>query len=113
MPTPGSPAEGPGPAPMDGCMERFVDIYGTSDLWALPLVEDYLAQFGIETLVRTNAVSVYPMAIGPLSGFRVGVRADKTKIAARLLEQALCDRVFPGELLTTGREGEEGRSRGP
>ena len=80
-------------------MERIIDIYAASELWALPLVEDYLGQFGIDVVVRTNGVSVYPMRIGPLSGFRVGVREGKRRAAVRLLAQAIQDRIIPGELL--------------
>jgi hypothetical protein len=86
-------------------MDRFVDVYAAAEPWAAPLVEAYLAQFGIDTRVRSNAVSVYPMAIGPLSGFRVGVRADERRAAVRLLEQAIRDRVIPGELLDAAGDG--------
>lgn len=82
-------------------MERVIDIYATSEPWAAPLVRDLLGQFGIYALVRANGVSVYPMSIGPLSGFRVGVREGKRKAAVRLLAQAIRDRVIPGELLAT------------
>lgn len=93
-------------------MAPIVDIYVTSERWALPLVEDYLAQFGIDALVKTNAVSVYPMAVGPLSGFRVGVPADQAKVAAKLLAQAISDGVFPGEVTGGEGEGEARRSTG-
>jgi len=86
-------------------MERFVDVYTAEEPWAAPLVEAYLAQFGIDALVRSNVVSVYPMAVGPLSGFRVGVRADEKRVALRLLDQAIRDRVIPGELLTSEEDG--------
>ena len=82
-------------------MKGFVDVYSAAEPWAAPLVEAYLAQFGIETLIRSNVVSVYPMAVGPLSGFRVGVRADEKRAARRLLEQAIRDQVIPGELLAS------------
>ncbi|MDP3939404.1 MAG: DUF2007 domain-containing protein [Deltaproteobacteria bacterium] len=85
-------------------MERFVDIYTAAESWAAPLVRDYLAQFGIDALVRSNVVSVYPMAIGPLSGFRVGVRANDMRAAVRLLEQAICDGVIPGEVIAQGED---------
>ncbi len=85
-------------------MERFVDIYAAAEPWAAPLVKAYLAQFGIDALVLTNVVSVYPMAVGPLSGFRVGVRENDKRAAIRLLEQAICDGVIPGEIMAQGED---------
>ncbi|OGP81212.1 MAG: hypothetical protein A2Y95_01175 [Deltaproteobacteria bacterium RBG_13_65_10] len=80
-------------------MAGFVDIYAANDLWAVPLVEDYLGQFGIEVMIRPNGMSVYPMSIGPLAGFRVSVRENDQRVATRLLAQAIRDRVIPGRLL--------------
>ncbi len=73
-------------------MAEFIDIYAASDLWAAPLVEDYLGQFGIEAIIRPNGVSAYPVCIGPLAGFRIGVHEDDRRVAIRLLAQAIRDR---------------------
>jgi len=44
-------------------------------------------------------VSLYPMAVGPLAGFRVSVPENERRTALTLLAQAIRDEVIPGELL--------------
>ncbi len=78
---------------------RYIDVYTSNQPWALPLVRDYLRQFGIDPLVRPNGVSLYPMAVGPLAGFRLSVPEDERRTALTLLEQAIRDGVIPGEIL--------------
>lgn len=80
---------------------RYVDVYASNHPWALPLVCDYLEQFGIDALVRPNGMSFYPMAVGPLAGFRVSVPEDARRTALTLLAQAIRDEVIPGEVLVT------------
>jgi len=88
---------------------RYIDVYTSDHPWALPLVRDYLRQFGIYALVRPNGVSLYPMAVGPLAGFRLSVPEDERRTALTLLAQAIRDEVIPGELLDAAAEREKGR----
>jgi len=88
-------------------MARYVDIYAGRDLWAVPLVEDFLGQFGIDARVRANGPSVYPMSVGPLAGFRISVAEEKSDVAVRLLGQAIRDSVIPGGLLPRTAERPE------
>jgi len=80
-------------------MSPYVDVYASNQPWAFPLVRDYLRQFGIEAVIRPNGVSLYPMAVGPLAGFRVSVPENERRTALTLLAQAIRDEVIPGELL--------------
>jgi len=80
-------------------MPRYVDVYASDHPWAFPLVRDYLRQFGIEAVARPNGMSLYPMAVGPLAGFRVSVPEDVHQTALTLLAQAIRDEVIPGEVL--------------
>ncbi len=80
-------------------LPRHVDVYESDHPWAPPLVRDYLHQFGIDAFIRPNGVSLVPMAVGPLAGFRVSVPERERRAALTLLAQAIRDGVLPGDLL--------------
>jgi len=93
------PEQAPGGSMPRPAMPRYIDVYASDHPWALPLVQDYLDQFGIDAVVRPNGMSLYPMAVGPLSGFRVSVPEGARRTALTLLAQAIRDEVIPGEVL--------------